>query len=184
MMQLVHMVATPGADITLTASRSRDASWTSSGDWLLKHVITPSKLGVGIAHWMTFNSCVGEGVYGGAVVISQLWNLCPRLPDRWEICSTATTGQDGCNTFSQLGNLEDFLSTAGFPAAFVVACTSGAMAGMVPVLWAQPSYLDQWMSPPEGSHLQTPPHLRRRGSTSSPPTAPLHSWATGMAYFQ
>ena len=61
--------------------------------------------------------------------------LCPRLPDIWGICPTAITGWNGCNIFSQLGNIGDFLSTVSSPAAFVVACTSGALAGIIAELW-------------------------------------------------
>ena len=104
MMWLVHIVTTPGAIITPTASGSGDAAWTSSSDWLLKHAITPRKLGVGVAHWKTSNSCVGEGVSRGVAITSWLQNFSPVLPDGQGICLAATTGQDWCNTFSQPGN--------------------------------------------------------------------------------
>ena len=80
-------------------------------------------------------SCTGEGDSGGVVIISHLQNLCPGLPDGQGICPTATTGWDGCSTFSQLGNLEGFLSAASSLAAFVVACTSGVPAGVIAMLW-------------------------------------------------
>ena len=113
---------------------------------------------------MTSNSCAGKGVSGGVVVISQLQNLCPRLPDEWGICPAATTGQDGCNTFSQLENLGNFPSTAGSPAAFVVACTSGALAGMVATLWGLAFLAGLADISSRGITPSKPPHLRRRGS--------------------
>ena len=142
------MVATPGADITPTATGFGDTSWAPSSDSsLLRHAITPKKLGVGFAQQMISNSCVCKGVSCGMVIIfgdlvwgsktilsSQLQCLSLGPLDREGICPAATTGWDGCNTFSQPRNLGNYLSAAGSLTALMVICSLRVPAG-VAVLW-------------------------------------------------
>ena len=42
---------------------------SSGGGSLLRHAVTPRKLGVSVTHQMTSNSCVGEGASCGVVVV-------------------------------------------------------------------------------------------------------------------
>ena len=68
------MAATPGADVTPTANGFWDTLWASSnGESLLRHAITPRKLGVGVTHQMTSNSCVGEGLPVGWLSSLIIW---------------------------------------------------------------------------------------------------------------
>ena len=150
--QLVLMVITPGSDMTPTTNGFRDTLWASSGGGsLLRYAVTPRKPGVSVAHWITSNSCVGEGVSCGMVIIfnnsvggilttssSQLQNLSFGPLDGWGICLASTMGQDRCHTFSQPRDLGDLLSTAGSLAAPTVASSSGVPAGVV-VLWVSAS---------------------------------------------
>ena len=97
---------------------------------------------------MISNSCVNKGVSCGVVIIfgdlvwgaqtilsSQLQCLSLGPLDGWGICPAATTGWDGYNAFSQPRNLGDFLSAAaGSLTALVVTCSSGVLAGVVPLM--------------------------------------------------
>ena len=97
------------------------------------------------------------------------------------ICPVATTGQEGCNTFSQPGNwFRGFFSLVGSLVTSVVASLTGesACVGWAPLGWL-PWFGLQGI-PPEEPCNWIHPHQWRRCNTSSPPWAPLHSPPKGM----
>ena len=51
------------------------------------------------------------------------------------ICSVATTGCDGCKTFSHPRNLGDLFSMAGSSVTLTTASPLGVLAGFIPMLW-------------------------------------------------
>ena len=143
------MVTIPGADITPTINGSGGTLQTPSGDWcLLRHTITPRKLGGSITCQTTSKSCVCNGcscrvvvTFGPSVqgiqtsLSSQLQGLSLGPLDGWGICLAVTMGQEGCNTFSLAGNLfEGLFSAVDSLAIPTVASSSGVLVGVDMVL--------------------------------------------------
>ena len=193
------MVTTVGPDSTAIPSES--GLETPSGSWSLhKHAVTPAKPSGCIALWTTPNSLVGEG--GSDWVVNTLgssvqgiWTSpSPKLQlqglflgpfDKGGICPAVTMGLEGCNTFSQPGNLfRGLFSAVGSMVASTAASFTGVLAG---VGWAPlgvTSSGGMMGLPLEEPQPWTHPHQRKRGSTSSPPRVLLCSLPKGMVYLQ
>ena len=144
------MVATVGT--VSTAIPNASGLETSSGGWSLhKHAVTLAKSGSSIPCWTIPNSLVGEGGLTGWLShpISWfkglepapspellLWGLHLGPLDKGGICLAVTMGLEGCNTFSQPGNLSGGLfSAAGSMVMSMVASITGALAGVGWALW-------------------------------------------------
>ena len=128
MMWLVLTIDILGAATTpkgMVPRGSSRATSTSSG--ICRHAVTPAKLCGRVGSCMRANACTGEeglggvGVFGWETggcmgIIWESW-LDPtfgfEVLDGWGISPAATTGQDGCRTFSHPKNFWALLSRAG-----------------------------------------------------------------------
>ena len=171
----------------------------SGGQSLCKHAVTLAKLGSSITHQTIPNSLVGKGVQLGGhhtqfLGSRDLNQLFPKLwlrglhlgpLDKGEICPMVAMGLEGCNTFSQPGNLFGGLfSAVDFMVMSMVASFTGAPAGVGWALWGVTSLGGMRGSPLVELCPWTHPHWRRRGSISSLPKALFHSPPKGMVYLQ
>ena len=144
------MVATVGP-VSTTILKVSGSETPSGSQFPQRHEVTQAKPGGHIAHGTSSNSLVGKG--GSNWVVDTLgssvwgiwtspspkvwlWGLHLGPLDKGGICLAATTGLEGCNTFSWPGNLfRDLFSAVGSPVISMAAFFVGAPAGVGWALW-------------------------------------------------
>ena len=151
MMQLMLMVAIPGAVTTPMVNGLGDTSGVLSSDTsLFRHAITLRELQVSVTGQTTSSQHTGKKGFDGVgafcwvvrVLDGSAWGTsttCSSLSlehlDGWGICPAATTGHDGCKTFSHPRNLGALFSMAGSSVTLMTAPPLGVLSGVIPVLW-------------------------------------------------
>ena len=188
MMWLVLIVETPGVTTSpmgMVAMGAWRSTATSSG--ICKQAGTPEKTCGGVGGHMSANACAGEEGLGGVGVLGGedggfmgiIWEswLDPTFGlealDGWGISLVATTGWDGCSTFSHPKNFGALLSRV-------------ALAHRAP--WGHLQWKGSSDSPPlpswGGPSHGRPFHRWMKGTTSPPPSASSHFLLTIVAHLQ
>ena len=186
-MQLILMVEIPGVTTSWIGMVPRGASRaTSTSSGVCRQTVTLAKPHDRIGGHMSANACTVEEGLGGVGVFSgeargftgTVWGswIDPtfglKALDGWGISPAATTGQDGCRTFSHPKTLG-----LSFPRLTLVC--------RVPWGCQQKGSSDSYLPSSWGGPLpSTPPHQRRRGTTSPPPSSPSHFLLTSLAHLQ
>ena len=163
--EILGVTTSPMGMVPMGASRS-----TSTSFGIHKQAVTPEKPCSGVGGHMSANACTGEeglggvGVFigetGGSMgIIQESW-LDPTFSlealDGWGISLVATTGWDGCSTFSHPKNLEVLLSRDGSGAQHALGTSA------VERVFALSSSSFLGGPPPEDLFIgegEVPPHL-------------------------